>query len=74
MAEGKALLTPSHSLNAFSEPRSSMALELVEASKSGLPILLVVVYAKWNLAYTTKQVQLMSHTPLPKAAKPVWVK
>ncbi len=52
-AERKTLLTPKHSLNAFSEPRPSRTLELVEASKSWLPILIVVVYKNWNLTYTT---------------------
>ncbi len=33
-AEGKTLLTPRHSLNAFSEARPSRTLELVEASKN----------------------------------------
>ncbi len=44
-----------HSLNAFSEPRPSRTLELVEASKSWLKILLVVIYTNWNLTSTTKQ-------------------
>ncbi len=42
--EGKILLTPRHSLNVFSETRLSRRLELVEASKSSLPVLLVEVY------------------------------
>ncbi len=41
-AVGKTLFIPRHSLNAFSGPRQSWTLELVEASKSGLPILLLV--------------------------------
>ncbi len=44
VAEGKTLLAPRHSLNAFSETRPGRTLELIEASKSCLPIALVVVY------------------------------
>ncbi len=54
-AVGKTLLSPRHTLNAFSDPRHSWTWELVEASKSWLPILLLVVYTNWNLAYTTRQ-------------------
>ncbi len=39
----------------LSEPRPSRKLELVEANKSWLPVLHVVVYANWNLMYATKQ-------------------
>ncbi len=112
-AVGKTLLTPRQLLNAFSDPRQSWTWELMEASKSWLPILLLVAYTKRNLTYTTRQGSrikflaqtclavvvayhhevaskplgdvsrescsvspkgdsLMSCTPLPKAAKPVW--
>ncbi len=37
--EEKTLLTPRHSLNAFSEPRPCRPLELVQASKSWVPML-----------------------------------
>ncbi len=46
---------PRNSLNVFSEPRPSWMLELMEVSKSCLSILLLVVNAKRNLTYTTKQ-------------------
>ncbi len=39
----------------FSDPRHSWTWELVEASNSWLPILLLVVYTNWNLTYTTRQ-------------------
>ncbi len=35
--------------------RQSWTWELVEASKSWLPILLLVVYTNWNLTHTTRQ-------------------
>ncbi len=47
-SEGKTLLTPRHSLNAFSEPRSFKTLELMEASKHWLPILFEVEYEMLN--------------------------
>ncbi len=53
MAEGKTLLTLKRSLNACSERCPSRTLELVEAS--WLLIVIVVIHAKWNLTYTTKQ-------------------
>ncbi len=53
--ERKSLLTPRHSLNVFSERRPCKTLELVEDSKSWLPILLVLVNRNWNLTYTTTQ-------------------
>ncbi len=52
---GKTLLTPRHSLNASSDPRHIWTWELVEASKSWLPILVLVVYTNWDLTYTTRQ-------------------
>ncbi len=51
MLKPKILLTPRHSLNALSEPRPSRTLDVVEASKCWLPILLVVLCANWYLAY-----------------------
>ncbi len=56
----KALLTPRHPLHAFSEPRPGRILEKVEASKTWLPIVLVVVYLK----YTTEQGGWVSETVL----------
>ncbi len=50
---GKTLLTPRHPLNAFSDPRWTW--KLVEASKNWLPILHLVVYANWNLTFSTRQ-------------------
>ncbi len=44
---GKILLTSRHSVNAFSDPYQSWTWELVEASKSWLPFLLLVVYGLW---------------------------
>ncbi len=111
----KILLTPRQSLNTFSDSHQSWTWELVEASKSWVPILPLVAYTNWNLTYITRHssrvsclVQtglaavvtfhhvvasiplsevsrescsvsakvdpLMSCTPLPKAAKPVWAK
>ncbi len=37
--KGNTFLTPCHSCNAFSEPRPSRTLELVEASKIRLPFI-----------------------------------
>ncbi len=45
-------------LNAFSEHRPRRTLELAEASKSWLPILLVVVFTHWKM-----MMKLMSCTP-----------
>ncbi len=48
-AEVKTALTPRHPLKAFTEPHPGRTFELLEGSKSRLPILLVVVYKKSNL-------------------------
>ncbi len=45
----------------FSDARHSWTWELVEASKSWLPILLLVVYINWNLTYTTRQGSRVSY-------------
>ncbi len=45
----KTLRILRHSVNAFSEPRPSRTVELVEAIKSRLTILLIIVYKELKL-------------------------